>query len=617
VAGTTKFQVLAARVVKGLAAAMKPDEVGLFEWTPAGEPQLIFGLSRSQTADAGLELVEGLTIDHEGRLLLEQARSRKRAVEGPESVRSGGDALAFAVPLLAGSDFLGVLYLAGRTTSISLDSSDLVFLEALATQVAVALDRARLAEQQRLREEQERIRLLDEVEKLRAALGRTRLLHLSASMETLLGTVRQVAPTDATVLITGESGTGKEVVARVVHTLSRRHDRPFVVVDCGAIPTTLIESELFGHEKGAFTGAQQRQVGRLVEAHGGTLLLDEIGELPLEAQTKLLRFVQEKQVRAMGGGAARTVDVRILAATNRELLAEVQAGRFRADLYHRLNVVRLEVPPLRARPDDILLLARHFIGTHEVSYGKGPLSVSKDAEALLLRHSWPGNVRELQNRLMRAVILCQGSVITPADLDLSESASAPGATNDAIRGSEALNERAEIRDASGRAKSTRSVAPSEDGIWQDLRDGLGRQIEKALENAAASPPPLGRWLAEDLVLEAEGAAGGVASRAAALLGMPETTFRRQLEGSAGRVKAGWSPRPADWQAVRAVLARLVRLGEAIGGSLPKQAQQVLLEEVLARLPHEPGKAAALLGVTLPTFRRRGAGPASPSRRDSS
>src|SRR5262245_37543856 len=394
---------------------MKLGGVGLFEWREGGVLQLIYGLRGRGAAEAGREDLERLELDEQERLLLESARARRRAVE-----QGGGagtpDALRFAVPLLAGDKTLGVLYLAGGGGSLALDSSDLVFLEALASQVALALDRARLSEQQRRHEEQERRRLRAEVDELRNAMRRTQFLYRSGQMEALLDRVRRVAPTNATVLIAGESGTGKEMVARAIHQLSPRREQAFVVVDCGAIPTTLIESELFGHEKGAFTGAQQRQLGRLVQADKGTLLLDEIGELPLEAQSRLLRFAQEKHVTPIGGRAGRAVAVRALAATNRDLKAEVAAGRFRADLYHRLNVVRLEIPPLRARPDDILHLANHFREAYSLLYGRGPFTVSPEAEALIVRHPWPGNVRELENRVMRAVILCQGPALMPADL---------------------------------------------------------------------------------------------------------------------------------------------------------------------------------------------------------
>jgi diguanylate cyclase (GGDEF)-like protein len=587
-AASAEPQALAERVVKGLFAAMKPDRVGLFACRPGEGVQLVYGVSRRGPASAAVEVEETLAVDDEERRVLEGARKRGRALESREG-GGGEETLSFAVPLSAGEEPLGVLFLAGRARSMSLDSSDIVFLEALATPVALAMDRAHLTARQRRQEEQERQRLLAEVEELRQALRRTQIVYRSTQMEAALDRVRRVAPTDATVLITGESGTGKELFARAIHELSPRRDQPFVVVDCGAIPTTLIESELFGHEKGAFTGAQRREPGRLLQADRGTVLLDEIGELPLEAQSRLLRFVQDRHVTPVGGRAGRTVDVRVVAATNRDLAAEVEAGRFRADLYHRLNVVRLDIPALRDRPDDVRHLADHFCKTYSLIYGGPAGSFSAEAKAAVLRHDWPGNVRELQNRVMRAVILGQGSTITPADLGFAEEAPAGAGREEPPAGSIAPEPAA-------------GPAQSEADPWERLRGALRQQIEQAL--AGRRPvAPLGRWLMNDLVQEADAAAGSVASRAAAILGTPLTTFRRRLEGSVAQAGAGWSPRPSLWPGVRSCLAALVRGHESGGGNLLKRIPELLIEEVLAQAP-EPRVGAALVGVTLRTFQRR-------------
>ncbi len=254
----------------------------------------------------------------------------------------------------------------------------------------------------------------------------TRLVYRSPRMEALLDTIRRVAPTDAGVLVTGESGTGKELVARTVHTLSPRGGKPPVVVDCAAISASVIDSELFGHERGAYTGAGERTVGRLAEAAGSTLILDEIGELPLEVQAKLLRFVQEKQITPVGSTRARTVDVRLVAVTNRDLEAEVAAGRFRQDLYYRLKVIHAEVPPLAERPEDVPLLMDYYVRRFSTRYGKDVRGLSSQAAALAARHSWPGNVRELENRVLQAVILCEGDEIGPHDLDLAEAVPVTG-----------------------------------------------------------------------------------------------------------------------------------------------------------------------------------------------
>jgi two-component system response regulator PilR (NtrC family) len=220
-----------------------------------------------------------------------------------------------------------------------------------------------------------------------------------------------VAPSRTTVLITGESGTGKELVARALHKKSPRADGPFVPVNCGAIPEGLIESELFGYVKGAFTGAQSSRGGLFAAAASGTLFLDEVGELPAALQVKLLRALQDRRIRAVGATEDQEIDVRLLAATNRELQAEVRAGRFREDLYYRLNVIQLRVPPLRERREDVLLLADHFLRRFAAEHRRGPLHLSLEARRRLDAYDFPGNVRELENLVERAVTLSEGSEV--------------------------------------------------------------------------------------------------------------------------------------------------------------------------------------------------------------
>ena len=259
--------------------------------------------------------------------------------------------------------------------------------------------------------------------------SRSAVVHADARMAEIFAMADRVAASEASVLITGESGTGKEVVARYLHSKSRRANARFVAVNCAAIPETLMESELFGHEKGAFTGAAARRIGRFEEANGGTLLLDEISEMDLRLQPKLLRAIQEREIDRVGGTSPVKVDVRI--TSNRDLQEEVARGRFRNDLYFRLNVVGLRLPPLRERPGDILVLARHFLDKYAALNGISRLSLSKDAENALLGFGWPGNVRELENVLHRAVVLAVGSVVTSEGLlpsQLGETGTGTGTT---------------------------------------------------------------------------------------------------------------------------------------------------------------------------------------------
>jgi transcriptional regulator with GAF, ATPase, and Fis domain len=252
------------------------------------------------------------------------------------------------------------------------------------------------------------------------------IVGTSAPLMKVLRQVEQVAPTDSAVLILGETGTGKDLVALAVHDAGRRKSRPFVTVNCAALPTTLIESELFGYERGAFTGALARTVGRFEAAHGGSILLDEVGELPLEVQAKLLRVLQSGQIERLGSNKTIRVDVRLMAATNRNLETEVQQGRFRADLYYRLSVFPITVPPLRERADDIPLLVWHFISRTQGRLGRRIESVPEPLMRMLQSHSWPGNVRELRNMIERALILTTGSTLTLDPLIIRTAVSGPG-----------------------------------------------------------------------------------------------------------------------------------------------------------------------------------------------
>lgn len=246
------------------------------------------------------------------------------------------------------------------------------------------------------------------------------LLGESRPIRELRKLLSKLAPTESPVLIRGESGTGKELVARTLHRESLRHDKPFVAINCGAIPEHLIQSELFGHEKGAFTGAHQRKVGRIEAANGGTLFLDEIGDLPLELQANLLRFLQEKHIERVGGSQPINVDVRVLAATHVDLESAIVTGRFREDLYYRLNVLQVVTAPLRDRHGDLSMLASHFSRFYSQETGRRPRTFSEEALSAMGKHDWPGNVRELANRVRRGLVLAEGRQIEPGDLGLHE-----------------------------------------------------------------------------------------------------------------------------------------------------------------------------------------------------
>jgi two-component system NtrC family response regulator len=275
----------------------------------------------------------------------------------------------------------------------------------------------RIAERQTLRKENEILR-----EELRGkGVTTDQIIFKSVAMSEVVNLSGRVANSIATVLIQGESGTGKELLARLIHNLSPRSERPMIVVNCAALSENLLESELFGHEKGAFTGASQRRIGRFEEADGGTLFLDEIGELSPAVQVKILRFLQEREFQRVGGNRTIRSDVRIISATNRDLKGEVKDGVFREDLYYRLNVVTISIPPLRERKEDLPPLIDHFFNRFAVENGKEIQGISSEARDLLLRYDYPGNVRELENIVERVVVITRGPVITSRDLPFSRS----------------------------------------------------------------------------------------------------------------------------------------------------------------------------------------------------
>jgi DNA-binding NtrC family response regulator len=313
------------------------------------------------------------------------------------------------------------------------------------------------------------------------------LIAADAAMKHVVAMADQIAASDASIMITGESGAGKEVLARYVHKRSKRKDKPFIAVNCAAIPEQLLESELFGHEKGAFTGAVARRIGKFEEADGGTLLLDEISEMDLRLQSKLLRALQERVIDRVGGAKPVPVNIRVLATSNRDLNTLVRAGEFREDLLYRLNVVNLRIPPLRERKDDLAALAQFFIDKYARSNGRPARRLSKDGLAQVMAHRWPGNVRELENAMHRAVLLAKGEDVGP----------------DAIR------------------------AP--DGAPVGHRDSTGDAIEAA---QAAARNLVGRTVAEveqDLILETLTHCLGNRTHAAHILGISIRTLRNKLK----------------------------------------------------------------------------------------
>lgn len=361
-----------------------------------------------------------------------------------------------------------------------------------------------------------------QVETLFMDVNTSGIIGQSTTLAEVFKVLGKVAPTDSTVLVTGESGTGKELLVRALHANSQRAEKPFVPINCGAIPKDLLESELFGHEKGAFTHAIRSRPGRFEMGDGGTVFLDEIGEMDLSLQVKILRVLQEKEIERVGGTGSKKVDVRIVAATNRDLEAEVAAGRFREDLYYSLNVIPLHLPPLRERGGDVLLLARHFLNHFCAKKGRPPLGLSPDARRVLVAYAWPGNVRELENFMERLSILVDGDTVFPDDL--------PRKILDQVGDIAALPEPVEEAAPSASpavpavSRDVRTGAPTPAGtgafVWPDLAvlSDQGLNLKDFLDAVE------GR-----LIDEALGSAQGVKNQAAELLGIKRTTLIEKLK----------------------------------------------------------------------------------------
>jgi transcriptional regulator with GAF, ATPase, and Fis domain len=330
---------------------------------------------------------------------------------GAKSVMQLKVSSVICAPLLDRGRLLGIIYVGNDSIRDLFQDQTMRVLTVFASQASLIVANALLLDELRV----DNRRLAEKLETHRFG----EIVGTSPPMQQVFRKVEKIAATDISVMITGETGTGKELIAREIHTRSPRNGKPFVTINCGAIPENLLESELFGHVKGAFTGAVTNKQGRFQAADGGTLFLDEIGEMPIELQVKLLRAIQEKVVFRVGDTRPEAVDIRILAATNRELEKEIAAGRFREDLYYRLNVVNLHLPPLRERGEDVLVIARYLLSRYGREYDAKVKGFSPNATVAIKKHNWPGNIRELENRIKKAIVLCESTVLGPDDLGLT------------------------------------------------------------------------------------------------------------------------------------------------------------------------------------------------------
>ena len=419
-----------------LADAVRPildfDVMGVSLLTSSGRE--VEMLAEVDDAPSGQETPARIPLDHfsfaarveagESVLIHDATQDLDPGRPGDRLIIDGSGRSCMIVPLKFGERVGGGLYF-GKRQPNWFDRLDVEIASGIASSVVLAVQHQRLAEEERrLAVLEGRARKLEQrVASLQNALderyGFDQIIGRAPSLKEALALTAKVAPTETTVLLTGESGTGKELVARAVHYASVRAEGPFVTINCAALPESLLESELFGHERGAFTGADRQKPGRFEVAAGGTLFLDEVGELPPTVQAKLLRVLQNREFERVGGTTTLRTDVRLIAATNRDLEQAVEAGTFREDLYYRLNVFRIHLPPLRDRGEDVLLLAEHFVRQLSGRMGKGEVGLSRDAREVLLAHPWPGNIRELQNAVERALIMSDGGLITAGQLGVS------------------------------------------------------------------------------------------------------------------------------------------------------------------------------------------------------
>jgi diguanylate cyclase (GGDEF)-like protein len=512
-------------------------------------------------------------------------------------------------------------FVCGQSEKFDVTHDTKVLLSGLTRQLGKALRRSRLEEELNRKLESQNELLQNELVQLKEGLQSSSIIYQSAAMHNLMKFTQRAAMTDTTVLVTGESGTGKERLIYALHQLGKRSDKPFVIIDCGSIPETLIESELFGHVKGAFTGAQNSANGKVMDANGGVLVLDEIGELPLQMQTKLLRFVQEKHFTRVGGNKLINVDVKIIAVTNRDLAQEVERGTFRKDLYYRLNVLTLHNPPLRDRLDDLPLLSQHFLNKFAKQFKVEKMSLSAEAVNKMRAYSWPGNIRELENRLMQATLLCDGTIINWELLNIEENIkeqipvthndtsnhhqtlSTPAESNQHVNSSahqSAAYEELSHADHSQAAPEEKLVFIDVDSCLTQLSNVLQTQITVSGQLAQFFNAPFGTWVEDELILQTYIATAKKMRLTAARLHISQSTARRRVDKIIADDEMGEAIRPDSWHQVTDALLPIAN-GEVVVPDCMAKLRLVILEAILNTSVCSMAQAAEILGVSEPTF----------------
>ena len=498
-------------------------------------------------------------------------------------VHNNSNYCCYGMPLSVDHRGIGLLLLYRKAGHL-LEGKQIDALETLSGYLGVAVDRVILASK-------EQLRIQKELQRFEENVLDSHLMFESKIMDELMQEVRTLAPTNAPVMISGESGTGKELLARMIHKVSLRRHKPYVVVDCAAIVPSLIASELFGHKKGSFTNASESHSGKFKEADGGTLFLDEIGELPLELQINLLRFTQEGTFSPVGSNQVETADVRLVVATNQDLATEVEKGRFRKDLFYRLNVFSLHSPNLRQRPMDILPIAEHYLQQFNQHYNKEIKGFTESSVRAMRQHDWPGNVRELRNQLMRAVIICNSPYIDAKHLTLREPAHSWQSESDT--GTQISDINNKVRVNSNNHEVT-SIKQGQVDIHQVLMNCINilQECDAIFE--------CGKWLEAEVIHLAKLQGNGNISQSARFLGLPEATLRRRIE------TLTQSALPPLLQPQQSILINALKLWLEIPqtGGINRLQQ---LRQLTSRLAEQGGmnrqNIAIFVGVSAPTLRK--------------
>lgn len=625
------FEKLVHHVIQRLANTFDFNTAGL--WRAPSKDKTAKSLCFTVDENASVNAIDTSTVF--ANKTLEQQISLAIDTKKQQDLIFSDDTF-WVLPLEINTD--DCFFIIGESSRFVLTHDTKVLIQGFVRQIGKALRRSHLEEELNKRLESQNARLEYELKELKGGLASSALVYKSPVMQSIMKQTQRAASADTTVLITGESGTGKEKLINAIHTLGPRHDKPLIIVDCGSIPETLIESELFGYIKGAFTGAQKASTGKIQEADGGILVLDEIGELPLPMQPKLLRFVQEKHFTPVGGTKVIDVNVKIVAVTNRDLSLEVERGRFRKDLYYRLNVVTLNNPPLRERGDDLALLAQHFLNKFSKQFDTDKKYLSSDTLVQMQAYSWPGNVRELENKLMQATLLSENQEISMLELNLEPDAASNAAIdtieliddNELNITQDSANPTTMATEAAMPLRSVNPAAPFENGADQaaqaaqanivnfetanishqqaavvnDFYTSLQASALAFLNEIRMQPSfmhcSLGNMVEDELLVMAYQACDGNMRDVATRMQLPTSTARRRVNKILLNLHSQPNEKPRSWNDIRECI-QPVASGAIMVPNCLDSIKQVLLAAIIQSQPENMSKAAALLGVSEPTF----------------